>query len=61
MEVSYHSLTIYIICIARAYFLDGAYDQAEAALDELIPSIDSVPGDQVSPCLLAFFRSIEQL
>ncbi|XP_006457544.1 hypothetical protein AGABI2DRAFT_181685 [Agaricus bisporus var. bisporus H97] len=34
--------------IARAYFLDGAYDQAEAALDELIPSIDSVPGDQGS-------------
>jgi hypothetical protein len=45
---------------ARAYFLDGAYDQAEAALDELIPSIDSVPGDQVSPFILAFFGSIEQ-
>ncbi|KAF8919157.1 hypothetical protein CPB85DRAFT_1429788 [Mucidula mucida] len=26
--------------LARAYFLSGSYDQAEAALDELIPSID---------------------
>ncbi|KAF9444140.1 SPO22-domain-containing protein [Macrolepiota fuliginosa MF-IS2] len=33
--------------LARAYFLDGAYDQAEATLDELIPSIDS-PKDQGS-------------
>jgi len=32
---------------ARAYFLDGAYDRAEATLDEVIPSIDSQ--DQVSP------------
>lgn len=34
--------------LARAYFLDGAYDQAEATLDELIPSIDS-SNDQGSP------------
>lgn len=27
--------------IARAYFLSGAYDRAEAALEELIPSIDA--------------------
>ncbi|KAL9715614.1 hypothetical protein Ac2012v2_000056 [Leucoagaricus gongylophorus] len=33
--------------IARAYFLDGAYDRAEATLDEVIPSIDSQ--DQGSP------------
>lgn len=44
---------------ARAYFLDGAYDQAEAALDELIPSIDSVPGDQVGLLSLTFFGLIE--
>ncbi|KXN85140.1 hypothetical protein AN958_11630 [Leucoagaricus sp. SymC.cos] len=34
--------------LARAYFLDGAFDQAEATLDELMPSIDS-PSDQGSP------------
>lgn len=33
--------------MARAYFLDGAYDRAEATLDEVIPSIDSQ--DQGSP------------
>lgn len=44
-------LAVTVTCTARAYFLDGAYDQAEAALDELIPSIDS-PKDQVSSLLL---------
>lgn len=29
------------LTIARAYFLSGSYDKAEAALDELIPSVDS--------------------
>lgn len=27
--------------LARAYFLSGSYDRAEATLDELVPSIDS--------------------
>ncbi|KAF9029885.1 SPO22-domain-containing protein [Hymenopellis radicata] len=29
--------------LARAYFLSGSYDQAEATLDELIPSINAAP------------------
>jgi hypothetical protein len=29
------------IRVARAYFLSGSYDRAEAALEELIPSIDA--------------------
>ncbi|KAF8919136.1 hypothetical protein CPB85DRAFT_1429768 [Mucidula mucida] len=34
--------------LARAYFLSGSYDQAEAALDEFIPSIDGAR-DAVDP------------
>jgi len=45
--MEYHSSDYLVLTkTARAYFLDGAYDRAEATLDEVIPSIDSQ--DQVS-------------
>ncbi|KAF9036527.1 hypothetical protein BDZ89DRAFT_1222819, partial [Hymenopellis radicata] len=52
-------LKVHIILrtLARAYFLSGSYDQAEATLDELIPSINAAPnaGDHV--CLLCSYSS----
>lgn len=30
--------------LARAYFLSGSYDRAEATLDELVPNIDNGAG-----------------
>ena len=47
VSMEYHSSDYLVLTkTARAYFLDGAYDRAEATLDEVIPSIDSQ--DQVS-------------
>ncbi|KAJ7160549.1 meiosis protein SPO22/ZIP4 like-domain-containing protein [Mycena crocata] len=34
--------------MARAYFISGAYDRAEAALDELVPAIDAFSENGVS-------------
>ncbi|KAG6819251.1 hypothetical protein H0H93_013770, partial [Arthromyces matolae] len=34
--------------IARAYFVAGSYDRAEATLEELIPTIDASPGHEGS-------------
>ncbi|KAJ7461286.1 hypothetical protein B0H11DRAFT_119781 [Mycena galericulata] len=37
--------------MARAYFISGSYDRAEAALDELIPTIDAFSENVSLPCV----------